>query len=97
MWDLPGPGIEPVSLALQGQFLTAEPPGKSRLPLFDGLPWVTRAILLGKLHALGAYVVQAHESLVLLLQVGTNSEALCTRQSPSWNRGAGAERFLKTA
>ena len=71
MWDLPGPGIEPVSLALQGQFLTAEPPP----PVFDGLPWVTRAILLGKLHALGAYVVQAHESLVLLLQVGTNSEA----------------------
>lgn len=74
MWNLPGPGTEPVSLALQ-EFLTAKPPGKSRLPLFDGLPWVTRAILLGKLHALGAYVVQAHESLVLLLQVGTNSEA----------------------
>ena len=75
MWNLPRPGIEPVSLALQGEFLTAKPPGKSHLPLFDGLPWVTRAILLGKLHALGAYVVQASESLVLLLQVGTNSEA----------------------
>ena len=28
MWDLPGPGIEPVSFALQGRFLTTGPPGK---------------------------------------------------------------------
>ena len=28
MWDLAGPGIEPVSLALQGRFLTTGPPGK---------------------------------------------------------------------
>ena len=29
MWDLPGPGIEPVSPALAGRFLTTQPPGKS--------------------------------------------------------------------
>ena len=29
MWDLPGPGIEPVSPALAGGFLTTGPPGKS--------------------------------------------------------------------
>ena len=29
MWDLPGPGLEPVSLALAGGFLTTEPPRKS--------------------------------------------------------------------
>ena len=28
--DLPGPGIEPISLALQGGFLTTGPPGKPR-------------------------------------------------------------------
>ena len=28
MWDLPGPGIEPVSPALTGRFPTPEPPGK---------------------------------------------------------------------
>ena len=28
MWDLPGPGIEPVSPALAGRFLTTVPPGK---------------------------------------------------------------------
>ena len=29
MWDLPGPGIEPMSPALAGWFLTTAPPGKS--------------------------------------------------------------------
>ena len=33
MWDLPGPGIEPVSPSLAGGFLTTAPPGKS-LPLY---------------------------------------------------------------
>ena len=28
--DLPDPGIEPMSTALAGRFLTAEPPGKPR-------------------------------------------------------------------
>ena len=28
MWDLPGPGIEPVSFALAGRFLTTVPLGK---------------------------------------------------------------------
>ena len=28
MWDLPGPGLEPVSLALAGSFLTTVPPRK---------------------------------------------------------------------
>ena len=28
MWDLPWPGLEPVSPALAGGFLTTAPPGK---------------------------------------------------------------------
>ena len=28
MWDLPGPGLEPVSPAMAGRFLTTAPPGK---------------------------------------------------------------------
>ena len=35
MWDLPGPGIEPMSPALTGGFLTAMPPGKSSLWFLD--------------------------------------------------------------
>ena len=34
MWDLPGPGLEPVSPALAGGFLTTVPPGKSPTPAF---------------------------------------------------------------
>ena len=30
MWDLPGPGIEPMSPALAGGFLPTAPPGKSQ-------------------------------------------------------------------
>ena len=28
MWDLPGPGLEPLSSALAGRFSTTAPPGK---------------------------------------------------------------------
>ena len=34
MWDLPGPGLEPVSPALAGRFSTAAPPGKPLLEDF---------------------------------------------------------------
>ena len=30
MWDLPGPGLESMSPALAGGFLTTAPPGKSQ-------------------------------------------------------------------
>ena len=33
-WDLPRPGLEPVSPALAGGFLATAPPGKSRCPVF---------------------------------------------------------------
>ena len=35
MWDLPGPGLEPVSPALTGRFLTTAPPGKPTPWVFD--------------------------------------------------------------
>ena len=34
MWDLPRPGIEPISSALAGRFLTTGPPGKYSSPFF---------------------------------------------------------------
>ena len=34
MWDLPRPGLEPMSPALAGGFLTTAPPGKSLIILF---------------------------------------------------------------
>ena len=35
MWDLPGPGLEPVFPALAGGFLTTAPPGKSYKVLYQ--------------------------------------------------------------
>ena len=34
MWDLPRPGLEPLSPALAGGFLTTAPPGKPERPMF---------------------------------------------------------------
>ena len=34
MWDLPRPGLEPVSPALAGRFLTTAPPGKPKINHF---------------------------------------------------------------
>ena len=39
MWDLPGPGLEPVSPALAGRFLTTAPPGKPCSAVFNFLLW----------------------------------------------------------
>ena len=35
MWNLPGPGLEPVFPALAGRFLTTGPPGKSKHLVFN--------------------------------------------------------------
>ena len=35
MWDLPGPGLKPVSPALAGGFLTTAPPGKTQREIID--------------------------------------------------------------
>ena len=43
MWDLPGPGIEPVSPALAGGFLTTAPPGKS-----SGILYIITPLILKK-------------------------------------------------
>ena len=37
MWDLPGPGLQPVSPALAGRFLTIAPPGKPRNIILNGV------------------------------------------------------------
>ena len=34
MWDLPEPGIEPMSPALTGRLSTTEPPGKPKKSIF---------------------------------------------------------------
>ena len=42
MWDLPRPGLKPVSPALAGRFSTTAPPGKPYTELFNKLPYSFR-------------------------------------------------------
>ena len=44
MWDLPRPGLKPVSPALVGRFSTTAPPGKPRLLTFSSHPRMTQAV-----------------------------------------------------
>ena len=46
MWDLPGPGLEPVSPALAGGFLTTVPPGKPCVCYFLMSPFCLSSIYL---------------------------------------------------
>ena len=48
MWDFPGPGLEPVSPALAGGFLTSAPPGKLYPPLEEEHSGVEKADGSGK-------------------------------------------------
>ena len=41
MWDLPGPGLEPVSPALAGGFLATAPPGKPSCLILDCVSFMT--------------------------------------------------------
>ena len=46
MWDLPGPGLEPMSPALAGRFLTTVPPGKSlSVDILNKVPKMPTSVL----------------------------------------------------
>ena len=66
MWGLPGPGIDPMSPALVGRFLTTGPSGKSNrniLNVFWGLPcWSSGKYLASKCRRCGV------QSLVIQLR-----------------------------
>ena len=67
MWDLPGPGLEPVSPALAGRFSTTAPPGKPRwcfvwtlLPFLSRTPVWMRLISLTSVAGGSGKVWRAH-------------------------------------
>ena len=70
MWGLPGPGIEPVSPALAGGFLTTRPPGKSRVLLFTSrfnfITWILALAALSLNHwfQFGILNTQPNEKLI---------------------------------
>ena len=62
MWDLPGPGLEPVSPAMAGGFLTSAPPGKSPRLTFFKVMFET-----GVLHHRYALTLQRQMALAMLI------------------------------
>ena len=44
MWDLPRPGLEPVSPALAGRFSTTAPPGKPYFIFYTGIGGIVVSI-----------------------------------------------------
>ena len=46
MWNIPGPGIKPMSSALAGRFVTTEPPEKSSLSLYNELGYHSSVLFL---------------------------------------------------
>lgn len=71
MWDLPTPGIEPVSIALQGGFFTTEPSGETQINIFLSLPfWKTTCNSIPHLPCLFNHLCWRpfqHQSIGLLL------------------------------
>ena len=60
MWNLPGPGIEPMSPVLAGRFLSTSPPGKSfppprifLAPPFPLVPWPQCSLVLSHVPPVG--------------------------------------------
>ena len=73
MWDLLGPGIEPVSHALAGRFLTTGPPGKSSLCV-ETQTAPSLFFLVGHLLMMGdtgklISCIHCHETFMLLLKM----------------------------
>ena len=67
MWDLPRPGLEPVSPALAGRFSTTAPPGKpSIMSLHLFMEFYCKEELLPVLHLLSNYLYQYWSSLAPL-------------------------------
>ena len=69
MWDLPGPGLEPVSSALAGGFSTTAPPGKPSSNAFDlGNPFLPSSVWFGFL------IISASLRKVMIMQTRNNAK-----------------------
>ena len=74
MWDLPGPGLEPMSPALAGGFLTTVPPGKSEKPLLH---------LQCQLHRSGSPgTIDALDGILIVPKVLCSFESLNVKRRP---------------
>ena len=88
MWDLPRPGLEPVSPALAGRFLTTAPPGKPRAQLLRAIPYSPAPIRAASAENLWHCVLLVCDSGCVTLDQslslsGPPSAHLCTERTGS--------------
>ena len=85
MWDLPGPGLEPVSPALASGFLTTAPPGKSQgcnswLWLLSDRLFLIVIVYPTSLCKIAHFVIVNGFFFFLILMGFEWNRAVCTRQ-----------------
>ena len=83
MWDLPGPGLKPVSPALAGGFLTTAPPGKpldSVLRLVPPSAKESRVLVSGLPHE--AEILEETKQVLLVL-IPKEYNRICEKYSGS--------------
>ena len=80
MWDLPGPGLEPVSSSSAGGFLTAAPPGKPHPFSFDVGIFLTQGAnrRFSVSHQDSYYLQSKVSTFYLFLQLSQLILALCS-------------------
>ena len=68
MWDLPGPGLKPVSPSLAGGFLTTAAPGKSFKTIFETTVTRFKCLITGYLDKAerNTKVMYMHSKYILL-------------------------------
>ena len=59
MWDLPGPGLEPVSPALAGGFSTTAPPGKPNIVTLNKIFSISLVLINIAMHGFVFYQIAA--------------------------------------
>ena len=88
MWDLPGPGLEPMFPALAGGFLTTAPPGKSLSYCLEGRLQTLLFILYSLMLGLGLCKPRFYFVIILLFG-SANVEVGERKRMEGWRRKKG--------
>ena len=89
MWDLPGPGLKPVSPALAGVFLTTAPPGKSPVAFLRLCPPSLEAVVFIHAELLWLLPLEASWGCISPTAPGSSRPPLGIPEAARTSRGRG--------
>ena len=84
MWDLPRPGLEPVSSTLAGRFLTTAPPGKPKSWFFENF---------NKIDKLLARLIREKREITRIINIGKERNDI-TADSKDIKRIVRIDKFI---